>query len=164
MIIVGVDPGLGGAIARFDTGTGALVDVVDMPILELAKAGKKSRIVDAYGLANLMARDCDHVFVETQQTRPGQAAQAVAKTFTGYGVVLGVVACFQIPISHVNPRKWKADLKVPAAKDGARARASELIRGGSVHWPLVKHDGRAEASLIGLWGMRSLNAPAEAAQ
>jgi hypothetical protein len=47
-----------------------------------------------------------------------------------------------------------------AAKDGARARASELFRGGAVHWPLVKHDGRVEAALIALWGIRALNATA----
>ena len=47
---------------------------------------------------------------------------------------------------------------MPAAKDGARARASELIRGGAAHWPLIKHDGRAEAALIALWGSRSLAA------
>jgi crossover junction endodeoxyribonuclease RuvC len=160
MIICGIDPGLTGAIARFDAATGTLVDVADMPIFHLTKAGKKSKIVDAYLVVNLLGRGCGHVFVEVQQTRPGQAAQAVAKTFTGYGIILGVIAALGIPVTHVSPRQLKAALRVPAAKDGARARASELIRGGAAQWPLVKHDGRAEASLIALWGMRSLSATA----
>jgi crossover junction endodeoxyribonuclease RuvC len=135
-----------------------LLDVVDMPTFELVKANKKSRTIDAYHVAELLWREgCGHIFVEVQQTRPGQSAQAVSKTFTGYGIVLGVVAALGIPLTHVNPRVWKAALKVPAAKDGARARASELIRGGAAHWPLVKHHGRAEACLVGLWGVRSLN-------
>jgi crossover junction endodeoxyribonuclease RuvC len=158
MIVAGIDPGLTGAIARFDAATEALVDVVDMPIFRLAKAGKGSKIVDAYLVAVLLGRGCGHVFVERQQTRPGQAAQAVAKTFTGYGVILGVIAALGIPVTHVSSHQWKTALRVPAAKDGARARASELVRGGAAHWPLVKHDGRAEASLIALWGLRSLNA------
>jgi hypothetical protein len=52
---------------------------------------------------------------------------------------------------------------VPAAKDGARARASQLLPGAADQWPLVKHDGRAEAALIALWGIRSLNLIANAA-
>jgi crossover junction endodeoxyribonuclease RuvC len=159
MIICGIDPGLSGAIARLDT-TGSLVDVCDMPIFRLTKAGKNSKIVDAYLVADLLGRGCGHIFVEMQQTRPGQAAQAIAKTFTGYGIILGVIAALAIPVTHVNSRQWKAALQVPAAKDGARARASELIRGGAVHWPLIKHDGRAEAALIALWGIRTLTASA----
>jgi crossover junction endodeoxyribonuclease RuvC len=160
MIVAGIDPGLTGAIARLDAATGALIDVVDMPIFQLTKAKKASRIVDAYLVADLLQRGCGHVFLEVQQTRPGQAAQAIAKTFTGYGIILGVLAALQIPMTHVNPRVWKKALTVPAAKDGARARASELLRGGAVHWPLIKHDGRAEAALIALWGIRSLMATA----
>jgi crossover junction endodeoxyribonuclease RuvC len=160
MIICGIDPGLTGAIARIDAASGALVDLCDMPIFRLTKAGKNSKIVDAYLVTDLLGRGCGHVFVEVQQTRPGQAAQAVAKTFTGYGIILGVIAALGIPVTHVNSRAWKAALRVPAAKDGARARASELIRGGAAHWPLIKHDGRAEAALIALWGIRTLNATA----
>jgi len=158
MIICGIDPGLTGAIARLEAASGTLVDVVDMPIFRLTKAGRNSKIVDAYLVADLLGRGCGHVFVEVQQTRPGQAAQAIAKTFTSYGTVLGAIAALGIPVTHVNSRTWKAALKVPAAKDGARARASELIRGGAAHWPLIKHDGRAEAALIALWGSRSLAA------
>jgi hypothetical protein len=112
MIIAGIDPGLGGAIARLDAETRALIDVVDMPIFELKKAKKASRVVDAYGLATLLHRDCDHVFVEIQQCRPGQSAQAVSKTFAGYGTLIGVIAALAIPTTHVQARVWKLALKV----------------------------------------------------
>ena len=69
-----------------------------------------------------------------------------------------MIAALGIQVTHVNPRAWKAALKVPAAKDGARCRASELIHGGAAHWPLVKHDGRAEACLIALFGIRTMHA------
>jgi hypothetical protein len=85
MIICGIDPGLTGAISRLDAASGELADVVDMPVFELAKAGRKSKTVDAYLVADLLGRGCGHVFVEVQQTRPGPATQAVSKTFTGYG-------------------------------------------------------------------------------
>ena len=158
MIIAGIDPGLTGAIAWVCAPDGALIETADMPVFALTKAKKASRIVDAYQVAALLRRpllrrhQCGHVCVEVQQTRPGQSAQAVAKTFTNYGVLLGVIAALGIPYTPANPRVWKAALKVPAAKDGARARASELIPGGAEHWSLARHDGRAEAALIALWG------------
>ena len=105
MIICGIDPGLTGAIARLEAASGTLVDVVDMPIFRLTKASRNSKIVDAYVVADLLGRGCGHVFVEVQQTRPGQAAQAIAKTFTSYGTVLGAIAALGIPVTHVKPGK-----------------------------------------------------------
>jgi hypothetical protein len=52
---------------------------------------------------------------------------------------------------------WKKALGVPADKDGARARASQLMPENAWLWPLVKHDGRAEAALIAYWGIRTLD-------
>jgi hypothetical protein len=49
---------------------------------------------------------------------------------------------------------------VPKAKDGARARASQLLPAGVQLWPLVKHDGRAEAALLALYGVRQLGGAA----
>jgi hypothetical protein len=43
----------------------------------------------------------------------------------------------------------------PAGKDGARARASQLIPSAAHHWPLKKHDGRAEAALLAFYASRS---------
>jgi crossover junction endodeoxyribonuclease RuvC len=160
MIIAGIDPGLTGAFSRFDAATGALIDVIDMPVLELIKTGRTSQTVDPYGVTALLRRDCEHIFIETPQSRPGQSTQSTAKTFVGFGIIIGVIAALDIPMTSVSAQKWKHSLRVPASKDSARLRASELIRGGSMHWPLKKHDGRAEAALIGLWGLRQLNVTA----
>jgi hypothetical protein len=60
------------------------------------------------------------------------------------------MAALGIPRSFVAPAVWKKALGVPAAKDGARTRASQLMPNAAGHWPLVKHDGRARAALIAL--------------
>ena len=57
----------------------------------------------------------------------------------------------------VHPQRWKRELGVPAGKDGARARASQLLPQAAGQWPLKKHDGRAEAALISVFGSRSIN-------
>jgi crossover junction endodeoxyribonuclease RuvC len=76
--------------------------------------------------------------------------------FQGYGIVLGIVAALELPMTVVQPVQWKRALSVPAAKDAARARASQLIPGAAGYWTRRKDDGRAEAALIALWGAEHL--------
>lgn len=71
-----------------------------------------------------------------------------------YGTLRGVVAALGIPMTVVSPVTWKRALGVPAAKDGARARASQLLPDAAAHWQRVKDHGRAEAALIALYGLR----------
>jgi hypothetical protein len=63
-----------------------------------------------------------------------------------------------VPITIVHPRTWKRALGVPREKDGARARASQLLPAHAHLWPLKKHDGRAEAALIATYGVQTLRA------
>ena len=46
----------------------------------------------------------------------------------------------------------------PADKDGARARASQLLPWAAHQWARAKDDGKAEASLIALYGKNAVNA------
>jgi crossover junction endodeoxyribonuclease RuvC len=162
--ILGVDPGLGGALAFCNTKMNHTA-VFDMPTLVLSRGGKNKREIDMYNLANLIRNPVpiDHAFVEQVGSMPGQGVSSVFAFGKSYGIVLGVLAALGIPMTLVSPRKWKAALGVPAAKDGARARASQLMPGSAVHWPLVKHSDRAEAALIALYGVRLLNSNEEAA-
>ena len=81
---------------------------------------------------------------------PGSSYVSAAKR-----LLYGVVAGRKLTIERVAPQKWKRALAVPADKDGARARASVLLPKHSGHWPLKKHDGRAEAALIALYGAKA---------
>ena len=67
-----------------------------------------------------------------------------------------VVAANFIPLTMVAPLKWKRALGVPADKDGARARASQLLPAHAGLWCRVKDDGRAEAALIAYYGVTVL--------
>jgi crossover junction endodeoxyribonuclease RuvC len=149
MRICGIDPGLGGALALFEQGD--LVEVVDMPTFQLAKR----REVDALSVSTRLRQWApDHVFIELVGSRPGEGHVGAFSFGEGVGILRGVVAALQLPVTRVTPAQWKPALKVPAAKDGARARASQLMPRAAVHWQRVKDDGRAEAALIGLWGWR----------
>ncbi len=159
MMIAGIDPGLGGAIAFLDAVRGGVVDIVDMPVLTLARGGKTKRDLDAHALARLIGeRRPGHAFVEQVGAMPGQGVSSVFSFGKSFGVAIGVLVALGAPMTFVAPAVWKRALGVPAAKDGARARASQLLPAAASHWPLAKHDGRAEAALIAYFGLRSLNA------
>lgn len=157
MTIAGIDPGLGGAIA-FLMPDGACV-TFDMPVHRLVRNGKNKGEIDAHGLAAMFWREhAAHAFIEVVGAMPGQGVTSMFSLGRSYGTVIGVLAAVGVPTTFVSPRKWKSSLGVPTAKDGARARASQLFPASAEQWALVKHDGRAEAALIALWGLRSFNA------
>jgi crossover junction endodeoxyribonuclease RuvC len=164
MIIAGVDIGLSGAVALLDAATGGVIDIWDMPTLALTRGGKNKRDLDPHSLAAALGRDrIAHAFVEQVGAMSGQGVSSVFAFGKSYGITIGVLATLGVPMTFVSPQVWKKALGVPAAKDGARARASQLLPSAAHHWSLVKHDGRAEAALIAYHGLRTLNGLARAA-
>jgi crossover junction endodeoxyribonuclease RuvC len=160
-MIVGIDPGLSGALFFLDPGNPSNGEAVDIPTHTLTRGGKQKREVDIAGLIAVLAmRPLTHAFIEQVGAMPGQGVSGVFAFGKCYGVVLGVIAARSIPLSLVPPVRWKRALGVPRAKDGARARASQLLPEAASQWPLKKHDGRAEAALIALYGARELNGKA----
>ena len=148
---LGIDPGLSGAIAYIDP-CGAKIS--DIPTLEMKKGKTTRRIVDVHALHGLICDLPGQVVLcalEQAWPRPGNGAVSSFKSGVGYGCLLGLLACCGIPYREVAPKAWKAAMKVPADKDGARLVASQLLPGLSDQWPLKKHDGRAEAALLALY-------------
>jgi len=162
MIILGVDPGLSGAICLLHSLE--VAEIHDIPTFSLSRNGKNKREVDAVKLANMLGETViGHAFVEQVNAMPGQGTSSMFAFGKSYGIVIGILAARGVPMTFVAPKTWKKALGVPASKDGARARASQLMPTNSWLWPLVKHDGRAEAALIAYWGVRTLNSIAQAA-
>jgi crossover junction endodeoxyribonuclease RuvC len=152
MTICGIDPGLSGAIAIFEP-----FEVYDMPTHLLTRGKKSKREIDVAGLSAILGgRGLSHAFIEQVGAMPGQGVSGVFAFGKAYGIVIGVLTALGVAITFVPPQRWKKVLGVPKAKDGARARASQLMPQAAGNWPLVRHDGRAEASLIALWGARHL--------
>jgi crossover junction endodeoxyribonuclease RuvC len=158
VFIIGVDVGLSGAVACYDSEAGALLGVADMPVFLLVRGRKEKREIDLASLVDLLSQPgIDHAFVEAVSSMPGQGVSSVFSFGQSLGIVKGILATRKIPMTMVPPNLWKKALAVPKAKAGTRARASQLMPESAGEWPLVKYDGRAEAALIALWGARSLN-------
>jgi crossover junction endodeoxyribonuclease RuvC len=152
MIVLGIDPGATGAIAVFQNGI--FMTVRDMPTV--TDHGKAR--VDAAALARLIADLPGSpviAFLERAGARPGQGVTSMFNYGMAYGIVLGVLGAAMIPVTLVTPLMWKNAYRVPRDKDGARSRASQLIPTAAAHWPRASDHGRAEAALIGLFGLET---------
>jgi crossover junction endodeoxyribonuclease RuvC len=151
MLVLGIDPGLDGALAFYD---GTSLRVYDMPAVQVRGKGREldcseiARLIDAAG-------HIKHAYLEQVWVRPNQGAGR-NKQGVNWGVVRGVVAAHFIPTTIVSPQKWTKALAVQKGKDASRARASELLPAYSALWQRKRDDGRAEASLIALYGWRQL--------
>lgn len=157
--IVGVDPGLDGAIVMYDAATGGLTPF-EMPTLEKPISGKKTtrRIIDE---ANVLATfqflaDCGAktAYIEQVSGRTGQSATAAFNFGQGYGVVRMAARAAGLAIEAVTPQVWKLAMRAPKDKGLARARASDLLPTHAHHWKLKRQDGVAEAALIAVYGSR----------
>lgn len=153
--IIGVDPGAAGAIAIIES-TGKLVHVFDMPSVEIVTGGKAKRRVSPEMLAAELRLYADQgacAVVEQVGAMPGQGVSSMFAFGQAFGIVLGVMAGLAIPCQTVTPAKWKKDMKLNTGKDAARAKAAQVWPAHAGEFKRVKDDGRAEAALIGLWGL-----------
>lgn len=149
---VGIDPGLSGAIALFNDLTEE-VSTIPMPTVRAGTGSK--RVIDELELARIIGKNSANirkVFIERVHAMPKQGVTSVFTFGVGYGIVKGILAANFLSVEYVTPQKWKKELRVPAVKDGARARASEIFPVASGQWNLAKWDGRAEAAMIAYYG------------
>lgn len=154
-LILGIDPGLSGALAFYYPETGAL-DVVDMPILKAGGAKGKS-VIDIAALARLIdvsSASLTHCYLEMVGTRPGEGAGGAFSFGEGVGLIRGVLAANFIPVTRVTPAVWKRAMGCTGDKDQSRARASDILPRHASKWPQKKHDGRAEAAVLAVYGAR----------
>lgn len=147
VITLAVDVGAYGALAWLDE-RGNLLEVDDMPSISVR--GKQR--VSAPGLAAMMKRHLlDRVVVEGTGAFPGQG---VASSFAfGYasGLVEGVVVGLGYPVEIIQAAVWKKRANVPKDKGAVRQMAQRAWPLMAERFALVKHDGRADAALLGRW-------------
>lgn len=149
MLILGIDPGLKGALAFLSPSN--RVEVFDMPITGAKRGhdldeGALSRMLDA------RSRDIDFALLERQWARPTDGGPQAFKTGCNFGALRMLLASNFIPYALVGPAAWKRFLAVSSDKDQCRGLASQLFPEDAGQWPLKKHDGRAEAALLAYYG------------
>lgn len=128
-----------------------------MPTRVETVGGRRRTRLDAPGLAALIRGlgPVEHAVVERVASRPGQG---VASTFSfgrALGAVEGVLAALGIDVTFALPAAWKRSSGLPtgASKAASRDLARSLWPDLADQFRRVKDDGRAEAALIGRFGV-----------
>jgi crossover junction endodeoxyribonuclease RuvC len=151
--ISSIDPGLLGAIAFFEDGQ--LTDIQDMPTLTVERNNKSKRMVSPNLLAEMFINaKVDHCYVERVSARPNQGVTSVFSFGRSFGVIEGILAAYQIPVTFVMPTVWTKSMARGEGKNASRARAMELYPSHSDSFKRAKDDGRADAVLIGAYGLK----------
>lgn len=153
--IIGIDPGLSGAVAVL-TGTDSL-SVFDMPTMTVERNGKAKRQVSASELAEIiyiMKNDDCHVYCERVGAMAGQGVTSVFSFGRSFGMIEGILAALHLPVTYVAPATWVKAVGRGQGKDASRARAMEIFPNNQTDFKRVKDDGRADAALIAYWGSR----------
>lgn len=158
MKVCGIDPGLSGAIAIYDTETLSLI-LYDMPIIRAKKAGKGNKnVISIAGIRRIINEEQpDKVFVEKVHAMPGQGVTSMFNMGYGLGVIHACVASAGTSLIEVTPQAWKRKLMngQPKDKSAACIVASNLFPNNAedFYTPRGKAlDGRADAALIAYYG------------
>lgn len=153
-LILGIDPGLSGAVALLDGDNVVLLE--DTPVVKFSEARIKQR-VDGTLLAELLRPYADRIklaVVEKVGARPGEAASGAFSFGYTSGCIAGVLGAMQVPIVTPSPAAWKRALHLGSDKDLSRSRAIELFPTLASRLNRKKDHDRAEAVLLAVWGQR----------
>lgn len=151
--ILGVDPGLNGAIGVVST-EGGLLEVIDMPTVEVKVGKSTKRRISPELLAHELRpwAMAEAAYVEAVAASPQMGVSSAFAFGEALGILKGALAALQIPVVMVPPAKWKRDLKLNASKDGSRAKAVALWPDMAGEFRRAKDADRAEAALLAEWG------------
>ena len=152
MIIVGIDPGIAGAICFFSNGN--VIDVIDMPIMPEGKKNKKQvngrQIFNEIKLIkSKFLNENISVVVEQVSAMPGQGVTSMFNFGQSFGVIKGICSAMELPIYYVRPAKWKKYFNlIKSEKDASRTKAIEMFPKISHKLSRKKDNNKAEAILI----------------
>lgn len=157
MIVLGIDPGLSGAIAQWD---GASLNTIEIPT---AKSTGRGREVVWPELNEQWDNEffyAEHVFLERVHSRPGEGVSSAFKFGCVFGGLRGMIAAKLIPLTLVTPTVWMKEMGVGrGSKEASVLRATELFPSHASAFRGPKggrKDGVAEAALIARYGYDKL--------
>ncbi|UYM16218.1 RuvC family protein [Endozoicomonas euniceicola] len=150
-VIIGIDPGLTGAIAILDAFEKNIIQLADMPTMP----DNKKRKVSGMGLKKILAQfspaDVEMVYLERVGARPGQGVVSMFSFGRSLGAVEAVVNLLGLPLTYVSPQLWKRPAGlIRADKDASRGKVLDLYPEADVN--RKKDSGRADAILIARYG------------
>jgi len=152
MLIIGIDPGISGAICFFENGE--VKEIIEMPTMAEGKKNKKQiNGTQIYNeilrrIENLSKKDI-HVVIEQVSAMPGQGVTSMFNFGQSFGVIKGICSAMQLSAFYVRPVKWKKYFGlIKSEKDASRTKAIEIFPYISSNLSKKKDSNKADAILI----------------
>ena len=150
MKVLGIDPGLTGAIAILEGKN--VIKVFDMPTMAEGKKNKKQ--LNSAQLVNIIKENVTNgdevaVIVEQVNAMPGQGVTSMFNFGQTFGAIKGICAALNLPIFFVRPSKWKKHYElINSSKDASRTKAIEMYPSLSNQLAKKKDVNKSDAILI----------------
>ena len=150
MKIIGIDPGLSGAIAILENNK--VLSIFDIPVMSEGKKNKKqlnSAHLAQYIENNILDVNKTIVVVEQVNAMPGQGVTSMFNFGQTFGAIKGISAALKLPIFFVRPSKWKKHFELlKASKDASRTKTIEMYPSLANKLSRKKDVNKSDAILI----------------
>jgi len=152
MLIIGIDPGISGAICFFEDGQ--VKEIIDMPVM--ADGKKNKRQINGPQTYNEISKRINKfpkkdviVVIEQVSAMPGQGVTSMFNFGQSFGVLKGICSAMQLSMFFIRPAKWKKYFGlIKTEKDASRTRVIEIFPYISYELSRKKDSNKADAVLI----------------
>ena len=128
MKIIGIDPGLSGAIAILENNK--VLNIFDIPVMSEGKKNKRqlnSALLVNFLKENINKEEEVAVVVEQVNAMPGQGVTSMFNFGQTFGAIKGICAALELPIYFVRPSKWKKHFElINSSKDASRTKVIQM--------------------------------------
>jgi len=152
MLIIGIDPGISGAICFFENGE--VKEILDIP--NMAEGKKNKRQINGPQIYNEISKRIINipkkevvVVIEQVSAMPGQGVTSMFNFGQSFGVLKGICSAMQLSMHFVRPAKWKRYFNlIKTEKDASRTKVIEIFPYISSQLSRKKDSNKADAILI----------------
>ena len=152
MLIIGIDPGISGAICFFEEGQ--VKEIIDMPVM--ADGKKNKRQINGPQIYNEILKRTNKfqkkdiiVVIEQVSAMPGQGVTSMFNFGQSFGVLKGICSAMQLSMFFIRPAKWKKYFGlIKTEKDASRTKVIEIFPYISSQLSRKKDSNKADAVLI----------------
>ena len=152
MLIIGIDPGISGAICFFEDGQ--VKEIIDMPVMAEGKKNKRqingSQTYNEISIRiNKFQKKDIIVVIEQVSAMPGQGVTSMFNFGQSFGVLKGICSAMQLSMFFIRPAKWKKYFGlIKTEKDASRTKVIEIFPYISSELSRKKDSNKADAVLI----------------
>tara|TARA_B100001564_G_C20324911_1_gene527458 strand:- start:42 stop:536 length:495 start_codon:yes stop_codon:yes gene_type:complete len=161
MLIIGIDPGISGAICFFEDGQ--VKEIMDMPVM--ADGKKNKRQINGPQVYNEILKRINKfqkkdiiVVIEQVSAMPGQGVTSMFNFGQSFGVLKGICSAMQLSMFFIRPAKWKKYFGlIKTEKDASRTKVIEIFPYISSELSRKKDSNKADAVLIASFFYNTFN-------